>query len=192
MIDFPYYLTRISNCHTVCWNVFVHNTTSPYNASSADCDPWQNDSSGAYPAAVFNGDGQSVCATKISIAARLPIRVKSVNQLNWMRRCVYLNVWSYQHIVANGDFIAVYQHAAYIYRHVVAYVYVVAKTAHKFVTNRDIRAYTAKLFFQQRIAFAALAIWSGVITSAPIRRNGFTLNKNLIMAIIPLASHTLF
>ena len=107
----------------------------------------------------------AVCVKKIGLAVVCMVEVQAglrgalfvnifgdlvdvVHQLHRMSGRVDLYTWSYQHIVADGNLVAIYQDATDVDGYIISNVNIISESADEFIANGHIGSYASKLFFQ--------------------------------------------
>ena len=114
---------------------------------------------------------------------------KALIQLNGVRSGVNLYVGGDQHIVADGDPVAVHECAARIDGDVVSDMDVAAVIADEGMADGDLGADAAQHFLQHLPLFLLMVVRQGIVFHQEPVRLVFEFQKHLVMAVIPFARH---
>ena len=113
-------------------------------------------------------------------------------QINGVRSGVNLYVGGDQHIVADGDPVAVHERAARIDGDVVSDMDVAAVIADEGMADGDLGADAAQHFLQHLPLFLLMVVRQGIVFHQEPVRLVLEFQKHLVMAVIPFARHAFF
>ena len=82
----------ISRYSAVCRNIFCHYAACANYCPAAYCHAGKNDDAAPEPAAIFDGDWESIGLTEIRPALRMPIFYYSFRKFYRMCSCVQLHI----------------------------------------------------------------------------------------------------
>lgn len=191
-IDFSQDAAGRSDSYDVCGDVARDDAPGTDDRSISDGDARQYDDAAAEPAAASDVDGLCIRAPAIDAARGIPIGRQTVGELDGMCRCVKLDIRRDERVAADRDGVAIDEGAVHVDGHVVPDMDVAPIIAEERLADRDVRADVAEQLLQDAVLLFFFLIAALVICTQQLARVLFEFQKNRVMAIIPLTSHTFF
>ena len=167
-VNLSNYSTRITYGNDICRNVLGHDRACAKDCAVAYRHSWQHNHIRPNPATITDVDGHRISPPAILSTLWIPVGCQAVGQLDGMCGCCQVDARRNQHVVANGDAVAVDERAIEVDAHVRADVDVCAEAASEVIAHADIRADSTEQLFQHLPPFAALRIGRGIVSSTPL------------------------
>ena len=191
-VDFTNNLAGVPRRQAVGRNIFGDHAPGSDDASFSDGNAGQDNDAAANPATVFYRYGKSVGMADVFDFFIRFHGSEAFIQLNGVCSGVNLYVGGDQHIVADGDPVAVHERAARIDGDVVPDMDVAAVIADEGMADGDLGADAAQHFLEHLALFLLMVVRQGIVFHQEPMRLILEFQKHLVMAVVPFARHAFF